>query len=696
MKKFVLCLTVSALLFGSLVAFADEGMWLFNAPPKDKIKSKYNFEITQEWLTHLQLASVKPGGGSASFVSPDGLVFTNHHIGRGCIHDVSTPDKDYMKIGFYAKTREEEPKCPGMSLLNLQGITDVTKEVEGVAKPEMTDAQVGDAQRAEIAKLEKDCTDLKNNVVCNVVTLYAGGMYHLYKYKRYTDVRLVMAPEYDMAFFGGDPDNFTYPRYDLDITFLRVYENNAPAKTPMYLKFSDKPVKEGELVFVSGHPGSTGRLLTMAQLQYLRDVAYPFTLKSLDIRNKALLDFASKSEDNRRMAENQIFGVQNSLKAITGYQSGLLDKNLMATKAADEKKLRDAVMKDPEMAKQFGGAWDAIAAAMKWQADNFNRMTFMTENAVPGRLAMYARQLVRMADPTSGPRQPGMEQMITAAGTPIDKELEILGMRLQFETMVSKLGPTDPFVKAILEDKAPLDRATELVNGSKLGDAAYRKELLDGGKAAIDASTDPIVVLIRKIDPDARAIRKEADDKAASVIRRNSTLIAKARFKVYGTSFAPDATGTLRLSYGVHKSYMENGKKVNYFTTMGQAFDYSAKHGNKEPYKLPASWMNAKSAINPNTQYDSVNTTDIIGGNSGSPAVNKDLEVVGIIFDGNIQSLPMNYLYEDVVGRAVITNSTAVLEALRKIYKADGLADEVLGKSASAPGAPTNIQGVVK
>lgn len=691
MKKLVLCLTVSALLFGSLAALADEGMWLFNAPPKDKIKSKYKFEITQEWLTHLQLASVKPGGGSASFVSPDGLVFTNHHIGRGCIHDVSTPDKDYMKLGFYAKTREEEPKCPGMSLLNLQEIKDVTKEVEDVAKSDMTDAQVGDAQRMEIAKLEKDCTDLKSNVVCNVVTLYAGGMYHLYKYKRYTDIRLVMAPEYDMAFFGGDPDNFTYPRYDLDITFLRVYENNAPAKTPYYLKFSDKPVKEGELVFVSGHPGSTGRLLTMAQLEYLRDVAYPYTLKALDTRNKALMEYAAKSDENRRIAENQIFGVQNSLKAITGYQGGLLDKNLMATKAADEKKLRDAVMKDPVMAKQFGGAWDAIAAAMKWQQDNFNRTTFMTENAIPGRLGMYARALVRMADP-SIPKQPGMEQMITAAGTPVDKDLEMLGMKLQFEAMLERLGPNDAFVKTILADKSPADRAAELVNGSKLGDAAYRKELLDGGKAAIDGSTDPIVVLIRQMDPEARAIRKEADDKAASVIRRNSTLIAKARFKVYGTSFAPDATGTLRLSYGIHKSYMENGKKVNYFTTMGQAFDYAAKHGNKDPYKLPDSWMNSKSKIDPNTQFDSVNTSDIIGGNSGSPAVNKDLEVVGIIFDGNIQSLPMNYLYEDVVGRAVITNSTAVLEALRKVYKADALADEVLGKSATTPGAPTGMK----
>jgi Peptidase S46 len=687
MKRTVLFLAIIAVLSSSLAVLADDGMWLFTAPPKKQIKAKYKFDITQQWLDELRLASVKPGGCSASFVSPDGLVFTNHHCARACTHDVSTAEHDYMKEGFYAATRDVEPKCTGMALQNLIDIKDVTKDVEAAATPDMDAAAAGKAQRDVMARLEKECSDQPNNIACNVVTLYSGGMYQLYKYKNYRDVRLVMAPEAQMAFFGGDADNFTYPRFDLDITFVRMYENDKPAATPHYLKFSDQPVKEDELVFVSGNPGSTGRLLTTAQLEYLRDVQYPFTIKALDTRIKAYLAYAGQSEDKRRAAENLIFGAQNSFKATTGYRSGLLDKNLMATKAADQKKLGGAIMKDPAMAKQFGGAFDAIAEAMQWQRDNFNRITLMTEAAVPGRIASIARALVRLADPSvPAESRRGNEQVVLSA-TPVDKDLDILQVRLGLEAVQNRMGD-DPFVKTLLDGKSPADRAVQLVNESGLADVAVRKQLMDGGKAAVEASTDPMIVLLRKIDPDARQIRKDIDDNVTSVVRKNGALLAKARFKLYGTDFPPDATGTLRLSYGVHKSYMENGKKIDYFTTIGQAFDYAAKHGDKGDYALPESWMKAKSSLNLNTELDSVNTTDIIGGNSGSPAVNKNLEVVGIIFDGNIQSLPGNFMYEDVIGRSVITNSTAVLEALRKVYSAQPLADELMAwKAKAAPSA---------
>lgn len=687
MKKVFLCLALLALILSAIIAVADEGMWPYNSFPKSKIKAKYNFDPAQAWLDHLRLASVKFPGGSGSFVSPDGLIFTNHHIGRGCTHNVSTAEHDYMKDGFYAKTREAEPKCPGLEVMTLQEIKDVTKEVEDSVKAGATDAEAGAAQRAEIAKLEKDCTDTEHAIRCEVVTLYAGGMYHLYKYKRYSDVRLVMAPEYDIAFFGGDPDNFTYPRYDLDITFLRAYENDKPAVIHDFLPFSNKKIKEDDPVFVSGHPGSTGRLQTMSQLEFQRDVSFPFRLKVLDTQAKALLAYADKSEENRRAAENLLFGVQNSFKAITGYQSGLLDKSVMASKAATEKSLRDAVMKDPEMAKKYGPAWDSIANAIQWQRDNFNRVTFMTETGIPGRLAGTARALVRYTDTPADqrPRGPMSPEQMILSTQPIDAGLERLQLTLAFTQMQTTMGANDPFVMTVLAGKSPAERAEELVSTTKLADLANRKELMDGGKAAVDASTDPLIVLMRKIDPDARAIRKNYEDKVTSVVRRNGGLIAKARFKLYGTEIPPDATGTLRLSYGTTKSYMENGKKVSYFTTLGDAFSYAAKHDNKAPFKLPDSWMKAKDKLDLKTQYDSVNTTDIIGGNSGSPAVNKKGEVVGIIFDGNIQSLPWNFQYDDVVGRSVITNSTAVIETLQKIYSAPELANELLSASKAKP-----------
>jgi len=375
MKRFFALALTCAFVCSSL-AVADEGMWLYNQPPRDKIKGKYGLDLTQQWLDHLRLSSVRfNNGGSGSFVSPDGLTFTNHHVGAACVQQLSTGSRDYIKTGFYAKTQAEEAKCPNLELNQLVGIEDVTSRINAGLKPGMTTAEIGTAQRAAMSQVENDCAQ-STGLRCDVVVFYSGQVYNLYKYKKYTDVRLVFAPEFEIAFFGGDPDNFTYPRYDLDITFFRVYENDRPAHLDNYLKWATAGVQDGDLIFVSGHPGNTGRLLTMAQLEFLRDFQYPAALKLFARRIALLEDFSKQSEEHRRVAKEEIFGLENSQKAITGYQSGLLDKAIMDQKAADEAKLRAAFKADPKNA-GVPDPWDEIAQAIRTQQSIFLNLTYL-------------------------------------------------------------------------------------------------------------------------------------------------------------------------------------------------------------------------------------------------------------------------------------------------------------------------------
>ena len=692
MKRFF-SLVLACAFACSTGAVADEGMWLYNEPPKDKIKAKYGFELTQQWLDHVRLSSVRfNNGGSGSFVSPDGLTFTNHHVGAGCVQQLSTEGHDYIKTGFYAKTQAEEAKCPNLELNQLVGIEDVTDKVNAAVKPGMSAADTGTAQRAAMSQIEKDCTT-STGLRCDVVIFYSGQVYNLYKYKKYTDVRLVFAPEFDIAFFGGDPDNFTYPRYDLDITFFRVYENGKPAHLDNYLKWSPAGVNNGDLIFVSGHPGNTGRLLTMAQLEFLRDFQYPAQLKVYARRIDLLQNFSKQSEENARIAKEDIFGLQNSQKAITGYQSGLLDKAIMDQKAADEAKLRASFKAD---AKNSGATdpWDEIAQAMKTQREIFPNLTYLERmRAFPSHLAMFARTLVRAAEekPKANPERlrefrdsalPSLEQQLFST-EPIYKNLEIALLADGLSEMQDTLGKDNPDVQKVLQGKTPADAAKDLIGNTKLDDVAVRKQLYEGGKAAVDASTDPLIVAMRAIDPDARAARKEFEDRVDSVVRRDGGAIAKARFAQSGFNQPPDATFTLRLSYGVVKGYQENGKAIPFDTNVGGAYEHAAEHGSQPPYNLPESWMKSKSKLDLKTPLNFVSTADIIGGNSGSPTVNKKGEVVGIIFDGNIQSLPWNFAYSDAQGRAVSVDSRGIQEALRKVYGASGLADELMGKKAA-------------
>jgi Peptidase S46 len=692
--KRVFAILLACVFACSILSTADEGMWLYNAAPKDKIKARYGFDVTQEWLDHVRLSSVRfNNGGSGSFVSPDGLTFTNHHVGAACVQQLSSEGHDYIKTGFYAKTQAEEAKCPNLELNQLVGIEDVTEKVNAGVKAGMSAADAGQAQRAAMSQVEKDCTTA-TGLRCDVVTFYSGQVYNLYKYKKYTDVRLVFAPEFDTAFFGGDPDNFTYPRYDLDITFFRVYENGKPGHLDNYLKWSSTGVKEGDLIFVSGHPGNTGRLLTMAQLEFMRDVQYPGTLKFLTRRIGVLQEFSKQSEENARIAKEDIFGLQNSQKAIAGYQSGLLDKSIMDQKAADEARLRAAFKAD---SKGAGAAdpWDEIAQAIKTQQTIYNNLIYLERlRGFASRLPQLARTLVRAAAEKPKPNQermrefrdsglPSLEQQLFST-EPEYKNLDTVLLTDSLSEMQDAMGKENPDVQKILQGRTPADAAKEIIANTKLDDVAVRKQLYEGGQAAINASNDPLIVAMKAIDPTARATRKEFEDKVDSVVRRDGTAIAKARFAQSGFAQSPDATFTLRLSYGAVKGYQENGKTIPFATNLGGAYEHAEEHGNTAPYNLPESWMKAKTKLDLKTPFNFVSTADIIGGNSGSPTVNQKGEVVGIIFDGNIESLPWNFAYSDVQGRAVSVDSRGIQEALRKIYDATALADELTGAGAKA------------
>jgi len=677
------------LLVGLVPLFPDEGLWLFNMPPTELLKAKYKFTAEPEWLLHLQLASIRLGGASASFISADGLVLTNHHVGSGAIQNLSTKDRDLIKTGFYARSREEELKCPGMEFMVLQAIEDVTERVRAAEKTGQNPAESADAREKFIASLEKESTE-QPGLRSQVVSLYAGGLYHLYGFKTYTDIRLVFAPEYDMAFFGGDPDNFTYPRYDLDITLFRVYENDQPLQIPHFLRWADKPVKEGDLVFVSGNPGSTGRLLTLSQLEFLRDVSYPFMIGTNSRRRALLAEYSQKGPEEARVALRTLFGLENSLKAQIGYNSGLVDRKMMEKKAQDERAFHEAVQKDPTMAGEFGRAWDEIAEAQKKYASFYKSYVYFERGT--GFNTNYfgiARSLVRLAMEKPKPNAErlreyrdsnltSLERTILSPA-PIYDDFEVVKLSDSL-TQLREDMETSWEVKCLLATRSANDVALELVGGTKLKDLEVRKAFMQAKIEDIYQSDDPMIKLALLIDPVARGLRARYEKDVTSVESRNGALIAQALFKLKGTSVPPDATGTPRLSFGVVKGYLEDGKKVAFQTNFKGLYDKSEKNGNRPPYELPPSFLQKKQALKLDAPLNFVATADSIGGNSGSPVVNRKGEVVGVLFDGNIQSLPNNFVYTEEIARSVMVHSQGIIEALLKVYGAQPLVDEILGK----------------
>ena len=662
-------------------------MWTFDNPPLKQLQEKFGFTPAQEWLDHVRLSSVRLNdGGSGSFVSAHGLLLTNHHVARGQLQKNSTKERDYIRDGFYAATPAQEMKSPDLEVDVLVSMEDVTARVVSALKSAKTPEEEFAARKAAIAGIERE-SQQKTGLRSDIVTLYNGGEYWLYRYRKYNDVRLVFAPEQQIAFFGGDPDNFTYPRYDLDMALFRVYQNGQPLDTKDYLRWNPRGAADHELVFVSGHPGSTSRLDTMAQLEYLRDVGEPVEIKLLKSRIAGLRRYSALGAEQARQAASQIFNLENSLKSAEGSYKGLQDAAIMAKQRKDEEAFKARVMGNAQWKAAYGGAWDAIAEAEKKEATRVKDRFFHGLNSQLASLAMSLVQYAAEVKKPDGERLAGYHEaqldslkyrMFSPA--PIYPAFEVARITGALEDSLAELGPNDPYLKMVLDGRTPKEAATALVNGTKLADAALRRKLVDGGEAAVAASDDAMIVLARQLDPLRRESVKWSEDNVSSVLQRAGEQLGKARFAAYGKTTYPDATFTLRLSYGQVQGYPMNGTKAPYKTTFYGLYDRARSFDTEGPFALPPRYAEGRDKLDLATPLDFATTNDVVGGNSGSPVINRQGEIVGLVFDGNIESLVGDFVYDGATNRTVAVHTAAMTEALRKLYNAPALVKELLGE----------------
>jgi hypothetical protein len=688
-------LAVSATLVGVLVAAAlvpsavraDEGMWTFDHLPLQQLKERYGFTPTPGWIEHVQKASINFGGGSGAFVSPDGLALTNHHVALGQLAKLSSPGHDYVRDGFFARTRAEELSCPDLELKVMMTSEDVTARVLGAVDSAAADSGQSVQRKAAMARIEQEAS--RDGLKGEVVELYRGGEYWLYRYKTYKDVRLVCAPEEQAAAFGGDPDNFSFPRHDLDFAFFRVYEDGQPVRTQHWFRWSKDGAREGDLVFVSGNPGSTRRLYTVAQLDHERNLDLPLRIRLNEQRLEAYNAYEARGSEQARQARDRIRGLENNLKRQHGFLEALSDSGVMGMQRRAEATLRQRIAKNQAASGLAILTWERIAAAMKELGRRHTE--YVTRDfGRSSRLLDIANGIVRYTAEVVKPNEQRFKEYRDAkldserfrlfSRAPVYPEMEEMILGVILTQCADELGADDPFVKLALDGRTPQEVVRTLISGTKLGDPAVRKALVEGGAKAVAASKDPLIVWARKLDAPYRELRAWFEDHVQSVETLDGGRIARARFVLDGRALPPDATGSLRLSYGKVAGYPQLTSRVPWATTFHGLFDRSLGFSGKPPFDLPARLAEHEKDLDLNTPLNFVSTDDIIGGNSGSAVLNREGEYVGLVFDGNVQAYAWDYYYTDEQARCISVHSKALTEALRKIYDMGALADEVEGK----------------
>lgn len=670
----------------------DEGMWLPYKLPKARLRELYGFEPSDGWTEHMQKASARMmSGGSASFISPSGLLVTNHHVAESILQDMSSEKKDYVKSGFYAEQLEDEVKVPHEEVNVLWEVEDVTDRMNTAVKPEMSAAQANEARKVEMVRIQRESFK-RTGMRSDVVTLYRGGLYHLYRYKKYTDIRLVFAPEYAIAGFGSDIDNYEFPRYNLDVAFFRIYKNDKPESTPYYFKWATENPKEGQLLFITGHPGHTDRLSTLARILHLRDSGLPYELGILRREEIMLQQFAGRNEENKRIAHRALHGTQNIRKGFVGQLDALQKPDFIQKKREKEKELRQKVNADSAMRKKYSDAWDLIEKAEAHLRTIRNEYNLLEgELAFGTKLFGVARTLLRMETEDKKPdhkRLPEyteteheslLQELLSPA--PIYRHFEEWKLADSLGYLTVTLGFDNKIVQKILQGKSPIERARELIAGTKLDNLESRKEFVPDGSKKPSESNDTMIQLARLIDRESRRIRKDMEENVEELRRQAYEKIARATFEIYGDDVYPDATFTLRITFGRVLSYKEGDEKIPIFTTIGETFAHADKHANKDPWELPERWRKNRATLENNGKaLNFISVHDTHGGNSGSPVVDKDLRIHGLLFDGNIHANATTFLYVDEVERSISVSTAGILEVLQKLYKTDRLVDELLTK----------------